>query len=421
MKIEVARRKASVWGMGCLLSFLSWGADVSAETAPRRSRPVPGLAVVIQLATERAPQVRLGQAALAIGRTGHVNAKRAGLGNPYVELFGQTALNGSTRGLPWSGTLWLPMELVGQRGRRMDEAHAMQGMYEASLEAASASALGEALSVFGATHVAAERVRILEQIVLMSKQTADLYQQRLAQGDAIVRDATMARVELARNEVYLREAHGRFAATLADLNRITGEQYDHVGQPELSTPVRDFEAFLARIEEKLPPVVANAEAEAKYYEAQRARLGKETMGPLQLMLMGGQGDLGEARVGAGLAYEFPVFRSQQGEKARAEMEKLRAQTESAVWRNYVERRVEGIVHQFRQGQSAYQMITDVALPAADEAVQAAVATLEAGKDDWFVVLLMRRDKAMLSLQRLDLVERQWSLLGELVQLTGEIP
>jgi len=50
-----------------------------------------------------------------------------------------------------------------------------------------------------------------------------------------------------------------------------------------------------------------------------------------------------------------------------------------------------------------------------------MATLQAGKEDWFVVLLSRRDQAMLALQKLEIVERQWSLLGELVQLTGELP
>ena len=145
------------------------------------------------------------------------------------------------------------------------------------------------------------------------------------------------------------------------------------------------------------------------------------MGPVQLMLMGGRGDFGEARLGAGIAYEIPLFRSRQGERARADAEKLRAETESNVRRNYIEARIDGIVQQFRQDQRAYEVLRDVALPAAEEAVEASMATLQAGKEDWFVVLLSRRDQAMLALQKLEIVERQWSLLGELVQLTGELP
>lgn len=388
---------------------------------PGSQRPVPHLRVVLQRAASHAPQVRLGNAALNISQTSYVDARRPPLTNPYFEILAQRGTQGTTDGINWNGTVWLPFELAGQRGRRVAEAEAFVDLHEATLETAEASAHGEALSAYGTALVAAERIRVLEHLVAMSKTTANIYEARLEAGDAILRDATIARVDLARNEVLLQDARGRLASALSQLNRVTGERYDGVTIDGLSPPDVNLEAYLRRIAKELPPAVASSEAEAKYFETQKARLEREVMGPVQLMLMGGRGDFGEARLGAGIAYEIPLFRSRQGERARADAEKLRAETESNVRRNYIEARIDGIVQQFRQDQRAYEVLRDVALPAAEEAVEASMATLQAGKEDWFVVLLSRRDQAMLALQKLEIVERQWSLLGELVQLTGELP
>ncbi len=422
--LSVILRQSTVligFGASCWL-----GAPLGVNTAVAEARhhlegrAVPPLTSVLDRVRKHAPQVRLGEAALAVSQTEFVNARRAPLQNPYFEVTGQRGTGGTTKDVALGGTLWLPFEVFGQRSKRITEAEAYQGIFEAGLDIAEASALGEAYAVYGLVQVQAERVRVLEQMVGIARRSAELYESRLASGDTVIRDATMAKVELARNEVLLQEARGRFASALTHLSRITGEPYAAVGTPSL-TPPAQFDAYLARIERRLPPAVSSAEAEAKYFESQRARLDRESLGPLQLMLMGGRGDFGEARMGLGIAYEVPAVRALQGEKARAESEALRAQTQGAVARAIIERQIDGIAEQYRYATSAYELLTTVALPAANAAVESAAATLEAGKTDWLAVLLSRRDFAMLSLERLNVVEQQWSLLGELIQLTGELP
>lgn len=384
-------------------------------------RVVPPLSVVLQQSRKRAPQVRLSQAALAVSQTEFINARRSSLRNPYFEITGQRGTLGTTKDLALSGTLWLPFEATGQRSARINEAEAYQDIFEANVDLAEASALGEAFATYGATQVEAERVRVIEHMVSLARHTAELYESRLASGDTILRDVTMAKVELARNQVLLQDAHARLARALTELSRITGEAYSAVEAPSLALPTLAFDDYLARVKRRLPPQVTSAEAEAEYFETQRERLDREAIGPLQLMLMGGRGDFGEARMGLGIAYEVPATRALQGEKARAESEALRAQTQSQVARLVIERQIDGIAQQYRFGANAYELLTHLALPAADAAVASATATLEAGKTDWYAVLLSRRDLAMLSLERLDLVQTQWSLLGELIQLTGEMP
>lgn len=410
-------------------SLVLFGAQASAagKAAPAEQREfgagsaLPSLGVVLEQARRHAPQVQVGEAALAVSRTEMVNARRIPIGNPYFEIVGQQGTRETTRGTPWGVTAWLPFEMFGQRGRRVAEANAYQQLFETELTVAQASALGEAYEAFGATHVEGERIRIVEQMVEIAGRTAQIYEARLASGDAVLRDATMAKVEVARNQVLLQAVQGRFVSAITRLSQVTGRRYTRVDERQLLVPSIAFEDYVTRLSPRLAPVVSSAEAEAKFFDAQRERFESETLGPLSLMLLGGRGDLGEARVGAGIAYEVPVTRSRQGEKARASSEAMRARTQQTVAQRVIKRRIEGIVQQYRYEQSAYELLTDVALPAAERAVASATATLEAGKTDWFAVLLSRRDLMTLSLERLDVVGRQWSLLGELIQLTGELP
>src|SRR5690606_1709381 len=111
-------------------------------------RAVPPLSVVLQQTRKRAPQVRLSHAALAVSQTEFVNARRSSLRNPYFELTGQRGTLGTTKDVALSGTLWLPFEATGQRSARLEEAQAYQDIFEANVDLAEASALGDAFATY---------------------------------------------------------------------------------------------------------------------------------------------------------------------------------------------------------------------------------------------------------------------------------
>lgn len=415
------------WLLACSLTLFCVQARASGAVAAIEPGelgpgvPLPTLRVVLEQANERAPQVQLGRAALSVSRTQMVNAKRIPMGNPNFELVGQYGTRGATQGAALGATAWLPFELFGQRSSRVAEAHAYEHLFGAELGVARASALGEAYEAYGSAHVEGERIRIVDQMVAIAARTAEMYEARLTSGDAVLRDATMAKVELARNRVLLQDAQRRFANATMVISQLTGRNYTTLAELHLVPPKVAIEEYAQRLKKRTAPLVTSAEAEAEFFDAQKERFESETLGPLSLMLLGGRGDLGEARVGAGIAYEVPVTRSLQGEKARASSEALRARTQSAVAQRVIARRIDGIVQQYRYEQSAYDLLTNEALPAAERAVASATATLEAGKTDWFAVLLSRRDLMTLSLERIAVVGRQWALVGELIQLTGEMP
>jgi outer membrane protein, heavy metal efflux system len=394
------------------------------QAAPVQPRPagrvLASLEDVVGKAVTLAPDVRSGQASLEVSRASFVNARRPPLGNPYFEVVAQQSAQGGNAA-PWNATLWVPLEVAGHRGRRIKESEAYVEMFEARVDMAEAVAAGEAIAAYGRTLVAAERVRVLERLLAVSRQAAEIYEARMHAGDAILRDVTMARMDLGRTHALLAEARGRFAAGLADLLRLTGERYDRVETTDITPPDVDLDAFLGRVVDRELPAVAAVEAQGRYYDQQKVRLTREAVNPFQLMLIGGQGDFGETRLGAGLAYEIPMFRSNQGERAFAEAESHRSEVEGDIRIARIRAHVEGVIEQFLREQEAFQVLTEIALPAADAAVEAAVATAAGGKEDAFVVIFSRRERVLLTLHRLEVVERQWALLGELVQMTGELP
>ena len=70
---------------------------------------------------------------------------------------------------------------------------------------------------------------------------------------------------------------------------------------------------------------------------------------------------------------------------------------------------------------AFEIVTHTALPAAERALAAAKETYRVGKGDMLSVLVSRRDFSALSLRRLEILDKSWQLLGDLVEITGELP
>jgi cobalt-zinc-cadmium efflux system outer membrane protein len=375
----------------------------------------PTLARVIALARERAPLVAAARADVAAGRAEQVGARLPPLGNPYLEVTVNRGGMGATRDVAVNGTLLVPVEVSGQRGRRIAEADALVVLREADLETARAGAVGEAVRAHGAAAVAGARVRTWERLVAVARAEAEIYAARLTARDTTEQDARLARVELARNSVVLAEARADVIRTLSDLSRLTGAHFAEPPKgaepPEPSRPTAP---------ERAPAVIAY-EREAGYHLRVRERQVREAHSPLSVILNAGRGDLGEARFGGGLGFSLPVFRAGQGEAARADAARLRALALRDVAARNVGAAAAGLRAERAQVRRALDEIVQFAEPAARAAVEAAVATQQAGKGDLLAVLTARRDLALLEARRLDLTQREWNIVSDLVTLTGELP
>jgi cobalt-zinc-cadmium efflux system outer membrane protein len=212
----------------------------------------------------------------------------------------------------------------------------------------------------------------------------------------------------------------------ADLLRERGELTEVLGRAAPSvtapaTPPSLRPGDLRALKPEQLPQSRSLAAEARFYNSSAERWRKEGQSALSVGLVAGRGDMGETRLGGGLAYAFPVFRANRPERARALAESSRALAEQRVHQTVAEQRLKLLAEQQAQLARAVATLTQTALPAAELAVSAVQETYRAGKAEVLAVLLSRRELSALSLRRLELLEQGWLLVSEYVEITGELP
>jgi len=380
----------------------------------------PALRELVQLARERAPEVVLGRSALTASRSSYANARLAPLGNPLLEVRVQGATQDVIKDVNIETSLWLPVEVSGQKSKRGREAEDFVELHTAMLEQARAAACARTVRAYGALVVGASRFRVLTELANTAQSEAKYFSERMAIGDATERDAALSAVDAARHQMALSETRSELLRVVGDLFELTGRNLSSEGLAEAVPP--GFSGVL-----RTPPAVERSPlfrvlaAQAKYYGAARDRIESEGWTPLSVGVIAGRGDYGETRFGGGLAYAFPTFRSNQGERARADAERVRALDELSLRRELFARRAVLLTSELAELGRAFEIVTHAALPAAERALAAASETYRVGKGDLLSVLVSRRDFSALSLRRLEILDKSWQLLGDLVEITGELP
>ncbi len=397
----------------------------SVVDAAKRNKDFPSLRQVAGWAREQAPAVVSAQAFLAIARSSHVGARMSSFDNPYVELLADRGSHQASRNVTVQASIWLPVELSGQRGRRIAEADALVQWQQASLTSVRFAAVGEAVHAYGYALVATARVRLLDEIVAASRDEAELYRGRLAARDATDADEKLAMVELSRNVLLLDESRAELTRVQLDLSRVTGRNVPlpTAAQSEIPPALARSWADAASADREAleSPHVASSTSEAHYFARARDRAERSAQAPVSFIATAGRGDVAELRVGAGVAWSLPTVRTNQGEQARATAERARALAEAAVKRRTIALTLRSLWTEFEQIREARQHLETTGESAAKASVEAALATLAAGKGEMLRVLTARRDWAFLRLRRIDLIKREWEILGEVVAITGDVP
>lgn len=387
------------------------------------AEPFPSLTAAVERARTRPSAVIRAQGDVRSAEALGVGARLSSVGNPYLEVFADRTAARQAPEATLQGNLWLPLEVSGQRGRRIEENEGLKAWRGAEAQDISLDIVADMVRRYGAAVVAAERVRFLQVIVGISLQESALYEARLQASDVTIRDAKLAAVDLSRNRMVLGQARADLARALASVAQL-------YGVAELSAPARDqgppealWEAAARepqRLVDEGPRMKALAR-EAEYFRLQHDREAVEAHAPLNIIVSAGEGADGSARVGGGLAWTFPLIRRNQGEQARAAAERARALDVAEALRRERTAALKGLVSERTLVRDALQELRTHGEPAAEAAVDAARSTERAGKGDLLHVVTARRDLVSVRASGLDLEQREWSLLGDLVSLSGKTP
>ncbi len=383
----------------------------------------PTLDDVARIAQARAPALAEARGQLAAANASVFGARVSPVQNPYVEVF--TDAGKFTKDVQVQANVWVPIEITGQRGARINEAEHLVKLKSRSLTETRARVLGECVTAYGELMVLSARLEQAKKQEDDSRAELDFFSGKLAAQDTTLYEKSGAEAELGRwvqqrveLEVQLVQARSRLAILLGKLTIEAPPQNSHLYVPQLRIA---FTNEQARDLAKRSPLVGALTTEVEYWTANRDRAVAERNGPVNFIVSLGRGDSGETRYGGGLSWTFPLLQRNQGPIAKADAERARTIEVKQTVEQVLESRVLSLYEMMHTTQDAVKSIDASSIPAAERVVDAATQLWKAGKTDPLKVWIARRDLASARARRLDLVAAGFRTYGELAVVRGELP
>jgi outer membrane protein TolC len=371
----------------------------------------------VRLARTHAPSALDATGAVAAARASGAGAKVPIVRNPSIEVTGEASH--VTKDVNVISFLYLPVEVSGQRGARIAEWRRLVEWQSAREANAHADVTGATVSAYGAVLVARARLEQAKRAAADAEAEAEAYRLRAKVADVTLYDVSAVESESARYRQLEVAATASLALSVSGFAEVVGEPPAELapdeGPPRLPDGLH-LEEWVGR-----SPAVESLRREGRYWTASRERFEADRTPPLVLIATGGRGDYGETRVGGGLGFEFPVFRRNQGEIARADAEQARAERVGRAMRAALLERARGALAAYRGLIAGIDELDRNGIPAAERAEKAVTEAQRVGKVEMIRVLIARRDLAAARARRLDLVEAAWSAYAELASIRGALP
>lgn len=384
----------------------------------------PSLTQVIERARLRGPASLMAAADVKVAGATRYGAGVPPLTNPYLEVFVDRSKE--TTGIAQiQANLWLPIELAGQKGKRLAEVDAMVKWKQVARAAAQSGAVGEAVAAYGELMVAAARKQHATDGEKVAREEAAYVAGRFAAKDATAVDKAQAEGEVARWLQMRSEAELTYALAKARLAIATGDPglEDVSGPAQFELPAlhfKDGDALAKALLEK-SPVLEQHTLEAEFFARSKDKWEADKYAPVNFIITAGRTDFGDARLGGGISWTFPVLRKNQSEIARADADAERAKGNLEIAKASMTARAKGFFVAYEVARKALGTIDDIAIPAAAAVVTASVDAWKAGKAEQTRVFLARRDLATAHERRLDIVAIGWRAYGDLAGLVGDVP
>jgi cobalt-zinc-cadmium efflux system outer membrane protein len=372
----------------------------------------------VRLARTRAPSALDATGAVSAARASGAGAKVPILHNPSIEVTGETSR--VTKDVNLISFLYLPVEVSGQRGARIAEWRRLVEWQAARGANTHADVTGAAVSAYAAVLVGRARLTQAKRAAADAEAEAEAFRSRAKVADVTLYDVSAVESESARYRQLEVAAAASLALAVAHFAELIGETPPEdlapdEGPPRLPEGIR-VDDWVDR-----GPAVAALRSEGRYWTASRERFEADRTPPLVLIATGGRGDYGETRVGGGMGFEFPVFRRNQGEIARADAEQARMERVARSVRAALRERARGALAAYRGLIAGIDELDRTGIPAAERAEKAVTLAQRVGKVEMIRVLIARRDLAAARARRLDLVEVAWSAYAELASIRGALP
>lgn len=341
-------------------------------------------AEVVRLAVY-GPDARVARARAA---GAHAMADQSGvvsLENPELQATVGPRFDPAGDDVALSAQLSLPVDIFGQRGARMEAAHAEAKAADAAARRDVVAPVREALGLHAEALAAKARRAIYSDRVQLSEELTATAARRRQAGEVADNDVAVTRLQLGREKAALARATGDVQALEKQLAAVLGLPEDETA--EASGPLVPEPAPRPAV--PLAPTVDAAEMERAAAHARVTR--EETAQRPTVRLLGGyQLDQGAHIVTGGLAIPIPLYGTRDASIAAARGEAQAADAAVVA----AKRRAKGDLIAAYSRVEATGRALDATRPAKEEAramVQRAQRAYSAGESDLPTLLLVRRE------------------------------
>ncbi len=374
----------------CVISFM-----VSSASYGQDSAPAEGASSIDLTRRALASNAQLAAARLEIERA-RARLRQAGLRpNPSVEfLHGNGASNspgekGTTVGLS------LPLELAGQRGRRIDLARAELEAAEAEVADRERRLASEMRAAYAEALAASREVEVMRELNPLDAETARVVEARVEEGDAAPLELNLLRVEIDRMRARRVLAEGRLQAALLRLKRLAGippeealRLREELTEPPLEPPA-SLEAAVEialRSRPDLRFARLSEEVARAGYRLAKAQAAPQVNAVVQYSDVRNTFD--ETPVGLitdrdhalsfGVSITLPIFNRNQGAKAEAQLAVTQAQKRREFLESEIRSEVASAWRRYEAALAALQTYERGVIERSTQNVRTARAAYEAG-------------------------------------------
>jgi cobalt-zinc-cadmium efflux system outer membrane protein len=316
-----------------------------------------------------------------------------------------------------------PIEVGGQRGRRIDVARQEGALTEVEIATLARQVRRSTREAYYATAYARAESERLSRVVDLARRLDQIAQDRYKAGDVAQLEVVETGLEVSRAEADLQVARQREIVSLSELNALLNEPatkpWELAGTLEDTTPTTRLEDLLSRAYQSNPDL-QHLGGEKKVEESRRSLLKAERIP--DLVLDAGMdfnsprdfryGPRGQVSIGV------PLFSRNQGEIAQSLANARVLDAETAATERSVSARVEAAFYDLEAQRTQVRLYHDRLLPVARQLESMAEESYRAGKTGILTAIQAQQDVQSVESSYLQSLEQLQNLYAGLEETVG---
>jgi cobalt-zinc-cadmium efflux system outer membrane protein len=316
-----------------------------------------------------------------------------------------------------------PVEIGGQRGRRIDVARQEGALTEFEIAALARQVRRSTREAYYAAAYARAESDRLGRVVELARRLAQIAEDRYKTGDVAQLEVIETSLEVSRAEADLEVARQREKVSMSQLNALLNEPatkaWELAGTLEDNTPTTRLEDLLSRAYQSNPDL-QHLGGEKKVEESRRSLLKAERIPNLDLEAGMDFNSPRDFRYGprGQISIGLPLFTRNQGEIAESLANERVLEAETAATERSVSARVEAAFYDLEAQRTQVRLYHDRLLPVARQLESMAEESYRAGKTSILTAIQAQQDVQSVESSYLQSLEQLQDFYAGLEETVG---